>query len=123
MNENPYAPPQAYDSSTEKAGATIRVTRSTSYADRIRAYRILIDGRQQATIKAGQNVDIPVTAGHHSVVAKIDWCGSPTLDLNIAEGQTITLACGSNLLGLRGLMAFVYVFFLPNEYLTLIQEA
>ncbi len=119
-NDNPYASPQS-DGGVPKCDgdAAIRVTRTTSYPDRIRAYRILVGGREMAKLNAGQSVIIPVSSGTHSVVAKIDWCGSPTLTFSIRAGETVEFQCGSNLCGLRIFLNLIYIIFLRNQYLTL----
>lgn len=121
-NDNPYASPQT-DSGVGHcaADAVIRVKRSTSYSDRIRAYRILVDGQEMARLNAGQSVDLPVVSGRHTIVAKIDWCSSPTLNVDIRDGETVNFECGSNLRGLRLFLAIIYVLFQRDQYLTLNQ--
>ena len=120
---NPYKPPQITDDLRhELAGdSTIRVTRGVSFADRLRAYRIIVDGVERARLNAGKSVDISVAAGGHSVVAKIDWCGSPTVSLRVDADATATLECDSNLKGFRLLTGSFYTLFLRDQYLTLKQ--
>lgn len=122
-NFNPYQPPKtaADASSWNNADSIIRVTRTKSYADRLRAYRILIDGVERARIKAGDSIDIPVDAGNHSVVAKIDWCGSPTVIVKTHPDSTTTMECASNLQGLRVFLAIFYTTLFRDQYLTLAQ--
>jgi|688.fasta_scaffold160329_2 hypothetical protein len=121
-NDNPCAPPQADSGFGHLAAdAVIRVKRSTSYPDRIRAYRILVDGQEMARLNDGESVELPVVSGRHTIVAKIDWCSSPTLNVNIRDGETVNFECGSNLRGLRLLLGIFYVLFLRDQYLTLVQ--
>ena len=120
---NPYRAPQHFGES-ESLGdgdAILRVTRTTSYADRVRAYRILVDGVERGRLSAGSSIDIPVTAGDHSVVAKIDWCSSPTVTETTQTNSIATLECASNLQGLRVFLAILYVCFFHDQYLTLTQ--
>ena len=119
VDDNPYATPQAVGPDATDGKAVIRVSRTTSYADRIRAYRIFVDGTEVARLNAGQSVDVSVSAGSHSVVAKVDWCSSRTLSLNIRDAETVHLECESNLKGLRIFLAFIYALFLRDQYLTL----
>ncbi len=121
-NNNPYASPQA-DSRVGHlaADAVIRVKRSTSYPDRIRAYRILVDGQEMVRLNDGQSVELPVISGRHTIVAKIDWCSSPTLNVTIRDGETVNFECGNNLRGLRLFLGIIYVLFLRDQYLTLVQ--
>ena len=103
------------------ADAIVRITRSSSYADRLRAYRILIDDREAGRVKAGQSVEISVSPRSHSVVAKVDWCGSNTIKFDVGAGQSACFECASNLQGPRILLALIYVVFMKNRYLTLTQ--
>ena len=101
--------------------ATICITRTSRYPDRCRAYRILIDGREFARLMPGESAEIPVNPGRHSVVARVDWCGSPTLQLDVHSGEAVSLECASNLQGFRMLFASLYVQRRPDEYLQLVR--
>jgi hypothetical protein len=46
------------------------------------------------TIANGETKDFPTTAGQHTVTAKIDWCSSPDLSINVNDNQTKTLKVG-----------------------------
>lgn len=61
------------------------------YRDRMRSYRIVIDGHFAGQVKAGQTLIIEVPSGSHSARARIDWTGSPTIKLNVAPGTTVEL--------------------------------
>lgn len=34
------------------------------------------------------------SAGHHSVIARIDWCSSPVVSVDVDESQTVDLRVG-----------------------------
>ena len=118
-NVNPYQSPQTLGTDRSDGDALIRISRTKSYADRLRAYRILVDGVERAKLKAGSTVDIPVEAGNHAVTAKVDWCGSPTVNVTIHSGSTTTMECASNLQGPRIFLAIFYITFFRDQYLTL----
>ncbi|WP_164102264.1 hypothetical protein [Candidatus Laterigemmans baculatus] len=119
IDANPYAPLCPTKGTLDSDNhAVIRVSRSTSYPDRLRAYRIFVDGHEMARVNAGQCVEIPVPSGTHEVVAKVDWCGSPTLSCTAGAGETHCFEVGSNLRGLRIMLIYIYIFFLKDEYLT-----
>jgi hypothetical protein len=63
------------------------------WKDRLRRYQVVIDGEQVASVKHGERVDLPVTAGKHTVYMQISWARSPRLELDIAPGQVVTLEC------------------------------
>ena len=120
---NPYRPPQPIGVALSPivGDSIIRVTRTPSWIDRLRDYRIVVDGVERGRLKAGSAVDILVAAGPHTVVAKIDWCGSPIANVSTESAAATTLDCASNLQGFRVLLAVIYVLFLRNQYLTLTQ--
>lgn len=122
-NTNPYRTPESSNGpdSSGKDESFIRVTRTKSYADRLRAYRILIDGVERAKVSAGTSVEIPVTPGSHSVVAKVDWCSSPTLVVMTQPRSVAKLQCESNLQGMRIFLAIIYTTLFRDKYLTLRQ--
>lgn len=119
IDANPYAPLCPTKGTPERGNhAVIRVSRSTGYPDRLRAYRIFVNGHEMARVSAGESVDIPVPSGTHEVVAKVDWCGSPTLICTAGAGETHCFEVGSNLRGLRIFLIYIYITFLKDEYLT-----
>ena len=122
-NVNPYQPPRTIDdaSSPRVGDSIIRITRTKSYADRLRAYRIIVNGAERGRLKAGCTIDIPVDVGNHTVAAKIDWCGSPNVNVTSTVGSIVMLSCESNLQGLRIFLAIFYTTLFRGRYLTLTQ--
>jgi len=74
--------------------ATIKIQRTSEYNNRMRDYKIFIDGQQVATIANGETKDFATTAGQHTVTAKIDWCSSPDISINIGDNETKNLKVG-----------------------------
>jgi len=73
---------------------TIRLKRTSEYNNRIRDYKIFIDGQQVGTIANGETKDFPTTVGQHIITAKIDWCSSPDISIELKENQTSSLKVG-----------------------------
>ena len=63
------------------------------FRDLLRAYKVLIDRREVGSAKRGQRLHLPVTAGHHDIQLKIDWCSSPVLTVEVAPGAVTRLHC------------------------------
>jgi len=103
--------------------AHIIIQRGKSYADSWRAYKVAVDGVVVASVRAGQLVTIPVSAGSHTLGLRIDWCGSEELQFEARAGERITFECGSSLAGWRSLLAIVYVLFRTRQYLWLRRAA
>jgi hypothetical protein len=100
---------------------TLTITRTTSYADRIRGYRVMLDGAKVASLKAGEATTLQTTPGHHSLVLKIDWCRSNCVEFDARSGENLSFECGSSMPGLRLLLAILYITFWRHKYLWLRQ--
>ncbi len=111
--------PQMLTSSHLSEGSMLRITRGTSYADRLRAYKIRIDGKTVGTIRAKETKDISIVPGEHDVVITIDWARSNIVKISAMEGKVVEMECGSNLVGWRLMLILVYVTFLRHKYLWL----
>lgn len=76
------------------AGGVITLSRTASgWRDRLRRYQVIIDGQRVAVIKRGERLDLPVTAGRHTVHLRIDWAGSPQLPVDVRAGEVVALEC------------------------------
>ena len=103
--------------------AQITVRRTTSYADHLRAYKIVVDGALVGTVQAGQSVTLPITPGKHSLRLRIDWCASEEIPFEAQPEEPIIFECGSSLANWRVFMMFFYVLFRPRKYLWLRRAA
>ena len=74
--------------------ATIRLKRTSEYNNRMRNYKIFIDGQLVGTIANGETKDFPTTVGQHIVTAKVDWCSSPDITVDINDNQIKNLKVG-----------------------------
>lgn len=74
--------------------STIRIKRTDEYINRMRTYMILIDGQQVGTIANGETKDFTTTAGQHTVTAKIDWCSSPVVLMDMNDHQIESFKVG-----------------------------
>src|SRR5687767_7984917 len=75
------------------AQATIELQRGSAYTDRLRAYKVLVDGREVGQIKNGQTESFTVEPGRHEVMLKIDWATSPPVTIDATPGATTRLSC------------------------------
>jgi serine/threonine protein kinase len=73
----------------------IVISRARENMSRWRAYKVFLDDKQVATIANGKTITLPVAAGRHTVQVKIDWCGSPLLEVMVAPHQTKHVITGS----------------------------
>jgi hypothetical protein len=107
----------ASDARQSPGGAQIVLSRERGgWRDRARSYDVVIDGERVAKIKRGSQVELPVAPGRHEIVLRIDWCGSPVLELEIQPGDSTQLSCapsGSPAGGLVNVLAS------PDSYIRL----
>lgn len=96
----------------------IKIKRDSGYADRIRAYKVILDEKVIGEIKNGQEVTLEVPKGNHQLYLKIDWCRSNTVNFD-ANDSAIKFECGSNLRGLKILLVMFYIIFFRDQYLWL----
>jgi len=74
--------------------AKLIIIRSNEYLNRLRAYRIYLNGIKLGNVGNGETKEFTVRPGKHQVCAKIDWCGSRTLSFEVAENETKTYEVG-----------------------------
>ncbi len=91
-----------------------------AYRDKVRKYKILIDGVHSGDVKAGEQSSFVVPPGTHSVVARIDkWWGSPEILIDVAPGQVHTL----NVAPGGPAWTAIFQLFTPHSYLKLWPES
>ena len=55
-----------------KGMAVLKITRSDEYMNRMRAIKIIIDGKQIGTIKNAEEKEFSLQTGNYTLQAKID---------------------------------------------------
>ena len=99
--------------------SSITISRDSGWADRLRAYRIELDGATLGSIDNGETQTYSIEPGSYHLALKIDWCGSNTVAFDLPADGSVDFECGSNLRGAALLLGFFYVFFARNDYLWL----
>lgn len=94
---------------------SIRITRRHAFADAMRAYAVLVDGERIGTVRQDETFRCDVGQGRHEVRLSVDWCGSPTLVVDVEAGD-VDLVCAPhpNLPWLAAAMLFT-----PNRWIDL----
>jgi hypothetical protein len=74
--------------------ATIVLRRERGrYRDVLRSYRVMVDGKAVAKIKRGQIVTLPIPSGPHEIFLQVDWCRSPSVEVDARAGEMIAMSC------------------------------
>ncbi len=74
--------------------AILNIQRAQSLTNRWRDYEIIIDGKAVGMISPNETKAFNVSKGQHTITAKIDWCSSPDLTVELDENQTQTISVG-----------------------------
>ncbi|WP_299119577.1 hypothetical protein [uncultured Winogradskyella sp.] len=67
----------------------LHINRISEYENRARKIKIEVNGKLITKIKNGENLELELTPGKHLIQAKIDWCSSNLLEVEMEE-QTET---------------------------------
>jgi hypothetical protein len=77
--------------------AIVRLTRVTApVQDRLRSYRVELDGTIIGKVGAGETTDFDVEPGHHRIRIRSSWTGSQVLSFEIKKGAVAHFECQPN---------------------------
>ena len=75
--------------------AYVEVERDANlWRDRVRAYRILIDGTEAGRVRRGATWKLAVPPGSHRMRLAIDWGRSREAGFDVRPGETARFRCG-----------------------------
>ena len=86
----------------------IRLHRLRDY-QRLRTYRVRIDGNLAGKIAAGKTVDFPVPPGEHLIRLTLDrFWGTRVVTLQVREGELVEFTCRPPAMWLVGLTSMMW---------------
>jgi hypothetical protein len=72
----------------------IEITRrADGWTDRLRSYAVFVDGDRVGTVARGTSWSATLDPGAHTVQLRLDYCQSPTVSVEVVEGETARLSC------------------------------
>jgi hypothetical protein len=74
--------------------AQLKLSRIAAGRDRLRKYRILVDGKSVGKIADDSDWSTDLDPGRHTLQLKIDWKCSPRLEVEVARDAVTRLECG-----------------------------
>ena len=69
----------------------LNINRVSEYENKTRKIRIEVDGKLITKIKNGENIALKLSTGQHFIQAKIDWCSSNLLEIEMEEHSEINI--------------------------------
>ena len=103
--------------------ATLVVSRSSEWMNRLRNLELHLDGKPLGKIANGETKTFTIPAGHHVFKSTIDWAGSPEITFTVQENETRTVEVkafsGANLLFYTALLEFpffILLLFFPSLF-------
>jgi hypothetical protein len=67
-----------------------------AWADRARAYKVLVDGAEVGRVANGATETFELPPGQHVVQLKIDWCRSQAIPVQVPPGGEARVRCRGN---------------------------
>jgi hypothetical protein len=75
--------------------ARIKIKRRVNLMGALRAFTIYVDEKKMATVGNGKEVEFEIASGRHGIdVLGGFWARSKIIDLDLAQGETMTFECG-----------------------------
>jgi hypothetical protein len=106
---------------TPPAGGRLIFYRRRTWQDAVRKYRIEVDGTPVGMLHPRGELSVDVEPGTRRVQARINWTGSPEVDVPVAPGQAVRVYVGPARGGLaratglgRALSADSYLMLVPE---------
>jgi hypothetical protein len=72
------------------------VRKSARWRDKLRAYKIILDGSEVSKIRNGQTINLPVSPGQHVLRLKVDWVGSDVQTFYAGADEVVRFECEPN---------------------------
>jgi len=69
--------------------STLTVFRQSAHPNRLRAYRLTVDGNPIESVRNGGTVTASLTPGTHRIVAQVDWITSAPLQITCSDGAPV----------------------------------
>jgi hypothetical protein len=99
----------------------LSIKREPAYADMLRNYVVVLDGRPIGKIGDGETQNFDIKPGTHTLFMRISWTRSPKVRFYMKNGQQVAFHCSSNLKGSRILLIIFYVTILRTRYIKLVR--
>jgi hypothetical protein len=79
--------------SPPRPGVQLEISRSKHGPGLFVAFHVMVDGDDVGEVRRGQTRLFQIAPGRHEVHLELAWSRSPSIDVDIASGETVKLVC------------------------------
>jgi hypothetical protein len=97
----------------------LKIQRNSRYADKIRDYSIILDGKTIGRISDGDTKILDIKPGAHTLRLTISWCRSNRIRFDARSDETIAFKCANSMEGVKLLLGILYITVLFQKYIKL----
>lgn len=97
----------------------LRLNRTRAYADKMRAYKVVVDGDVIGEIRNGESMGFDVAPGSHNLVLTIDWCRSREVPFEASSGVDVAFDLSPRARGWAVLLSLYVVLFKRTDYVNI----
>jgi hypothetical protein len=73
--------------------STLEITRHRAWTDKIRKWKVFIDGYELGRIRQGESLSWAIEPGVHELCLKVDWASSQSISFSIEPEETARFEC------------------------------
>jgi hypothetical protein len=73
--------------------STLEITRHRGWTDKIRKWKVFIDGYELGRIRQGESLSWAIEPGEHELWLKVDWASSQSISFSIKPEETARFEC------------------------------
>ena len=92
-------------------------TREYEQVNNLAEFKRFIDGKQVNSVENGKRKVVRLDVGIHKIFVKCMWTKSCMKQIQIKDGKTIRLSCGTNLKGFKQMFSWLFMFSKNTIYL------
>lgn len=63
------------------------------YVAMLGSFRFVLDGTTVGRLKRSESISVEAPCGHHELHLAISWCRSPSLELDLDQGEEVQIRC------------------------------
>ncbi len=75
----------------------IILERKSQFLNRLKGYKVMINGLEQGVIRNGKTEEYEMPAGPNEITCRVNWCRSNSFMVDVKAGEAVYLKVGSGM--------------------------